>query len=84
MSKVKPIPEGYPRISPYLCVDGADAAIAFYQQVFGATVRMRMGGPDGKVGHSELAIGDATHVEDVSAAEMERRSAEMLSAGGHD
>jgi PhnB protein len=56
---VKPIPEGYPRVSPYLCVDGAANAIDFYTQVLGATERMRMPMPDGKVGHAELQIGDS-------------------------
>jgi PhnB protein len=54
---VKPIPDDYPQVTPYLCVDGADAAIDFYTKVLGATVRMRMDGPDGKVGHSELQLG---------------------------
>lgn len=56
---VKPIPDGYPQVMPYLSVDGASAAIDFYTMVFGATERMRMGAPDGKVGHAELAIGDS-------------------------
>jgi len=55
----QPIPEGYPRITPYLCVDGAAAAIDFYTSVLGATERMRMPGPDGKLGHAELQLGDA-------------------------
>ena len=55
---VKPIPDEYPRVIPYLIVDGASKAIDFYTTVLGATERMRMGGPDGKVGHAELAIGD--------------------------
>jgi PhnB protein len=59
MANVKPIPEGYPRVTPYLCVDGADAAIQFYGQVFGSTERMRMPGPDGKIGHAEIQIGDS-------------------------
>ena len=59
MPDVKPIPDGYPQVSPYLIVDGAKAAIDFYVQVLGATERMRMGGPDGKVGHAELNIGDS-------------------------
>ncbi len=54
---VKPIPEGYPRVTPYLIVDGASAAIDFYCAVLGATERMRMGGPEGRVGHAELEIG---------------------------
>jgi PhnB protein len=55
---VKPIPDEYPRVIPYLIVDGAAKAIDFYTTVLGATERMRMGGPDGKVAHAELAIGD--------------------------
>ena len=58
MSDVKPIPDGYPRVTPYLCVDGAAAAIDFMVEVFDATERMRMPMPDGKVGHAEVAIGD--------------------------
>jgi PhnB protein len=57
--QVRPVPEGYPRASPYLCVDCADAAIAFSTDVLGATERMRLGGPDGKLGHAELRIGDS-------------------------
>ncbi len=56
---VKPIPDGYPRVSPYLVVDGAAQAIDFYTQVLGASERMRMGGPDGKIGHAELEFGDS-------------------------
>jgi PhnB protein len=56
---VKPIPDGYPRVSPYLVVDGAAQAIDFYTQVLGATERMRMGGPEGRVGHAELEFGDS-------------------------
>jgi PhnB protein len=59
MATVKPIPDGYPRVIPYLSVEGASAAIDFYSNVFGAKERMRMAGPDGKVGHAELEIGDA-------------------------
>jgi PhnB protein len=58
-ANVTAIPDGYPQVSPYLCVDGADAAIAFYVRVFGATERTRIGGPDGKLGHAELQIGDS-------------------------
>jgi PhnB protein len=55
---VKPIPDNYPRVSPYLYVDGAAKAIDFYKAVFGATERMRIGAPDGRIGHAELEIGD--------------------------
>jgi PhnB protein len=56
---VKPIPDGYPRVTPYLYVDGAAAAIDFYAGVLGAVEQVRMPGPDGKVGHAELRIGDS-------------------------
>ena len=59
MSPVQPIPEGYPRLSPYLCVDGAARAIEFYTDVLGATERMRMDGPDGRIGHAELQLGNS-------------------------
>lgn len=58
MASAKPIPDGYPRVTPYLCCDGAGEAIAFYTKVLGAKEKMRMGGPDGKVGHAELELGD--------------------------
>jgi PhnB protein len=57
MADVKPIPEGYPRVTPYLIVDGAAAAIDFYTEVLGATERMRMPGPGGKIGHAEIELG---------------------------
>ena len=53
---VKPIPDNYPRVTPYLAIDGAAAAIDFYKKAFGATERMRMPGPDGKIGHAEIDI----------------------------
>ena len=59
MASVKPIPDGYPRVSPYLCVAGASAAIEFYGNVLGATERVRMPAPDGRIGHAELQLGDS-------------------------
>ena len=59
MADVKPIPDGYPQVTPYLCVDGAKAAIEFYSKVLGATERMHMPGPDGKIGHAELELGES-------------------------
>jgi PhnB protein len=59
MAEVKPVPDNYPRLSPYLCVGNGAEAIEFYAKVLGATERMRMAGPDGKVGHAELQIGDS-------------------------
>jgi PhnB protein len=59
MTKVKPVPDEYPRVTPYLCVDGASAAIEFYTTVLGATERMRIPAPGGRIGHAELQIGDS-------------------------
>jgi PhnB protein len=56
---VNPIPDGYPRVIPSLVIDGAAQAIDFYRDVLGATERMRMDGPDGKVGHAELQIAES-------------------------
>lgn len=59
MSKVSHIPQGYNSITPYLVIKGAAQAIDYYKKVFGATEVFRMDGPDGKVGHAELQIGDS-------------------------
>ncbi|MER6158212.1 VOC family protein [Streptomyces sp. NPDC001868] len=55
----KPYSEDYPRVTPYICVDGAAAGIDFYVAVLGATERTRMASPDGKVHHAELQIGNS-------------------------
>jgi PhnB protein len=70
---VKPIPEGYPRVMPYLIVDGANAAIDFYTSVLGATERMRMAAPEDRVGHAELEIGDSVLMLADEAPEMDAR-----------
>src|SRR5688500_14667617 len=56
---VKPIPEGYHSVTPYLVAKEAPALIDFLTNVFGATIKERMDGPDGLVMHSELQIGDS-------------------------
>jgi PhnB protein len=58
-SKVKPVPQDRQTVTPYLTIKNAGAAIEFYKQVFGATEKMRMAEPDGKVGHAEIEIGNA-------------------------
>ncbi len=58
-SQVKPIPEGYHTLTPYLTVHDASRAIEFYKRAFDATERLRMEGPPGKIGHAELQIGDS-------------------------
>jgi len=57
---LKPIPDGFHAVTPYLIIKGAAAAIDFYQRAFGAKERFRMAGPDGKtIGHAEIMIGDS-------------------------
>jgi PhnB protein len=56
---VKPIPEGYQVLTPYLVCKDAARAIEFYRNVLGATEKMRMPAPDGKVGHAELQFGSS-------------------------
>lgn len=57
--KVKPVPDGYHSVTPYICIRGASAAIAFYKKAFGAEEIFRMDMPDDKVGHAEIRIGDS-------------------------
>jgi PhnB protein len=77
-------------VTPCLCVNGAAYAIEFYTEMFGASERMRMAEPDGKVGHAELQFGDSVVMlsdefeqmgvsspTSVAPEEMERRAAEM-------
>jgi PhnB protein len=55
----KPIPDGYPRVTPYLIIAGASDAIRFYTDVLGATERFRLPAPEDRIGHCELQIGDS-------------------------
>jgi len=57
--KVQPIPTGYHVVTPYLSVQGAAEAIEFYKNAFGAKEVMRMPGPNGKLGHAEISLGDS-------------------------
>lgn len=59
MPQVKPVPDGYTRITPYLVIKGAQKAIDFYSAVFGAVEEVRMDGPGGTIGHAELRVGDS-------------------------
>lgn len=56
---VRPIPEGYRSVTPHLVCEGAADAIAFYQKAFGAVEVSRMPGPDGKIMHADIRIGDS-------------------------
>ncbi len=58
-TKVRPIPQGYHAVTPYLSIKGAASAIAFYKKVFAAKEIMRMPAPGGAIGHAEIQIGDS-------------------------
>ena len=55
---VKPIPDGYHSVTPYLVVDDAKAALDFYARAFGATEKFRLPMGD-RIGHAEIMIGDS-------------------------
>ena len=78
MAQVKPIPDEYPRVTPYLCVSGAADAIEFYKKVLGATERMRMPMPDEKIAHAEIEIGDAVIMLSDENPEWGNRSPKTL------
>jgi PhnB protein len=76
--KVNPISEAYPGATPYLCVHDAAGAIEYYKKAFGATERMRMGEPGGKIGHAEIQIGKAIIMLSDEFPEMGARSPKSL------
>jgi uncharacterized glyoxalase superfamily protein PhnB len=67
---VKPIPEGYRSVTPYLVLQNASAFIDFAKQALEAEERMRMPQPDGKIGHAELTIGDSVVMLSDASAEF--------------
>lgn len=58
-TQVKPIPQGFRSVTPYLTLNDTSRAIEFYKRAFGAQEVMRMDGPNGKIGHAEIKIGDS-------------------------
>ncbi|SFA77101.1 PhnB protein [Collimonas sp. OK607] len=79
---VKPIPDGYTTVTPYLVVDGAATAIAFYQKAFNAVEVLRMEMPDKRIGHAEIKIGDSHIMLADECPEMEIRSPKTLGGAG--
>jgi PhnB protein len=79
-SKVKPIPDNYPALAPYLCCKNAAAAIEFYKNVFGAREEesMRMTSPDGNIGHAEIWIGKAFVMIADESPQMNFRSPQSI------
>jgi PhnB protein len=77
-SKVKPIPEGFHTVTPYLCVKDGAGAIEFYNKAFGATETLRLPMPDGRIGHAELRIGDSFVMLSDEFPEYGNRSPESI------
>jgi PhnB protein len=77
-NKVKPIPEGYHSVTPYLIINGAAKALEFYKKAFGAIELFRMPQPDGKIGHAEIKIGDSPVMLADEAPERGFRSPQAL------
>jgi len=77
MADVKPIPEGYHSLTPYLICDGAAAAIEYYKKAFGAIELFRMD-HQGKIGHAEMKIGDSPFMLADEYPEMGYRSPKAL------
>ena len=75
---VKPIPDGYHTATPYLIISGAAEAIEFYKKAFGAKERLRMPGPDGKIVHAEIKIGDSIIMLADECPQMGSRSPKSL------
>lgn len=75
---VKPIPDGYHTVTPYLCVHDGAAAIEFYKRAMNAQELFRMQLPDGKISHAELQIGDSRVMLAGEFPEMNFRSPKSL------
>ena len=77
-TKVKPVPDGFHTITPYLVVDGAEKVIRFMKEAFGAQpVFEPMMRPDGKIMHAEFKIGDSiVMISDTS--ERAKATSDML------
>jgi PhnB protein len=77
-TKVKPIPDGYHTVTPYLIVSDASKAIEFYKKAFGAAEIARMDGPGGTVMHAEIQIGDSRIMLADECPQMTARSPQSL------
>jgi PhnB protein len=76
------IPEGYRTVTPYLSVKGADQAIEWYKKALGAEEVVRMPGPDGKLMHGEIKIGDSMVMLSEEFPEQGHKSPQSLGGSG--
>ena len=75
---VKPIPDGYASVTPYLIVKGAARAIEYYKKAFGATELMRFADPSGRVAHAEIQLGNSRVMLADEHPEMDIRGPQSL------
>ena len=75
---VKPIPEGYHSVTPYLILDDATRALEFYKKALGAVELLRMPAPGGRIGHAEIRIGDSPIMLADESPEMGAKSARTI------
>jgi PhnB protein len=75
---VRPVPEGFHRVTPYLVIRDATRAIEFYKKAFGAVELMRLEGPGGTTAHAEVRIGDSIIMLGEELPEMGFRSPQTL------
>ena len=75
---VKAIPEGYHTVTPYLTINGAAKAIDYYKRAFGATEVMRFPGPDGRIAHAEIQIGNSRVMLGDTNPQMQQRDPKAL------
>jgi PhnB protein len=74
----KAIPEGHHTVTPYLCIKGAASALEFYKKAFDATELMRLAQPDGRIGHSEILVGDSVIMLSDEFPEIGARSPQAI------
>lgn len=79
---VKPIPDGYHSVTPYLIVREAAKALDFYKKALNAKELLRMDGPDGKIGHAEIKVGDSPIMLADEFPAMGFRSPQSLGGAG--
>ena len=78
MANVKPVPDGYHTVTPYLIIRGAKQAIEFYKHAFGADEAFRMENEEGKIGHAEIKIGDSMIMLADESKEASHKSPDAL------
>ena len=79
---VKPIPDGYHTVTPYLIIKGATAALEFYKKALGAREMSRFPMPDGTIAHAEIQIGNSRVMLGEESPERGFRSPQTLGGSG--